>query len=144
MTHEDHYRKLERIYLSAPVNEYFQPAVRVARGEAQVTIKVRPEFFHAAGAAHGVVYFKLLDDSSFFAANSLVEDTFVLTVSYNLYFMRPVTNGELTATGKVIQHSKRLIVAESVIVNSNGKEVGRGSGTFMPSNLPLTEKMGYK
>jgi uncharacterized protein (TIGR00369 family) len=143
-THEDHYRKLERMYLTAPVNEYFQPAIHITRGGAQVSIQVRPDFFHAANAAHGVLYFKLLDDSSFFAANSLVENTFVLTVSYTVYFMRPITKGEVTATGRVVQNSKRLIIAESVIVDSEGKEVGRGSGTFMPSATPLTEDIGYK
>ena len=144
MSHEDHFRKLERMYLGAPVNEYYKPTVYISRGEAQVSIVVRPEFFHAANAVHGVVYFKLLDDSSFFAANSLVEDVFVLTVSYNLYFTRPVTKGVMTATGKVVQVSKRLLIAESVIHDSDGKEVGRGSGTFMRGAISLTEEIGYK
>jgi uncharacterized protein (TIGR00369 family) len=132
------------MYLSAPVNEFYAPTIHINRGEAQVSIAVRPDFFHAAGAVHGVVYFKLCDDSAFFAANSLVEDVFVLTVSYNLYFTRPVSDGVMSATGKVVQASKRLIIAESVILNSQGKEVGRGSGTFMPSTSPLTEEIGYK
>ena len=144
MSREEHFRKLERMYLAAPINEYYAPTVHISRGEAQVSIAVRPEFFHAAGAVHGVVYFKLCDDSAFFAANSLVEDVFVLTVSYNLYFTRPVSKGFMIATGKVVQASKRLIIAESVIHDSNGKEVGRGSGTFMRGDHPLTEEIGYK
>ena len=144
MGRDDHYRKLERMYLSAPVNEFYAPTIHIDRSEAQVSIAVRPEFFHAANAVHGVVYFKLLDDSSFFAANSLVEDVFVLTVSYNVYFTRPVSSGVMTATAKVVQASKRLLIAESVIVNSEGKEVGRGSGTFMPGATSLTEEIGYK
>lgn len=132
------------MYLSAPVNEYYAPTIHIGRGEAEVSIVVRPEYFHAANAVHGVVYFKLLDDSSFFAANSLVEDVFVLTVSYNVYFMRPVSEGVMTATANVVQASKRLLIAESVIHDSNGKEVGRGSGTFMPSTISLTEDIGYR
>ena len=31
---------------------------------------VRPDFFHAAGAVHGSVYFKLLDDAAYFDALS--------------------------------------------------------------------------
>ncbi len=143
MTHEEHFRKLERMYLSAPVNKYFAPTIRISRGEAEVSIAVRDDFFHAANAVHGVVYFKLLDDSSFFAANSLVEDVFVLTVSYNVYFTRPVSKGVMTATGKVVQPSKRLLIAESVI-RVDGKEVGRGSGTFIPGTTPLTKEIGYK
>ena len=144
MSNEEHFRKLERMYLGAPVNAYFAPTIHISRGETQVTIHVRPEFFHAAGAVHGVVYFKLLDDSSFFAANSLVEDVFVLTVSYNVYFTRPVFKGALSAKGKVVQASARLLIAESVILDSDGNEAGRGSGTFMRSNISLTEEIGYK
>ena len=144
MSSPEHFRKLERMYLSAPVNEYYAPEIHISEGQAQVSIPVRRDFFHAANAVHGAVYFKLLDDSSFFAANSLVEDVFVLTVSYNVYFTRPVSEGVMKATGKVVQASRRLIIAESVVVDSEENEIARGSGTFMRSKINLTEEIGYK
>jgi uncharacterized protein (TIGR00369 family) len=144
MSTPEHFRKLERMYLSAPVNEYYAPEIHISKGQAQVSIPVRRDFFHAANAVHGAVYFKLLDDSSFFAANSLVEDVFVLTVSYNVYFTRPVSEGVMKATGKVVQDSRRLIIAESVVVDSEENEIARGSGTFMRSKINLTEEIGYK
>jgi uncharacterized protein (TIGR00369 family) len=144
MSNEDHYRKLERMYLSAPVNEFYAPEIHISEGQAQVMIPVRRDFFHAADAVHGAVYFKLLDDSSFFAANSLVEDVFVLTVSYNVYFTRPVYEGVMKATGKVVQASRRLIIAESIVVDSEEREIARGSGTFLRSMIKLTEEIGYK
>jgi hypothetical protein len=39
-----------------------------------VTGLVRPDFFHAAHAVHGSVYFKALDDAAFFAVASLVQE----------------------------------------------------------------------
>jgi len=144
MSNEQHFRKLERMYLSAPVNRFYAPEIHISEGQAQVTIPVRTDFFHAANAVHGAVYFKLLDDSSFFAANSLVKDVFVLTVSFNVYFTRPISEGVMSATGKVVQASKRLIIAESVILDSKEREIARGSGTFLPSQNPLTEEIGYK
>ena len=144
MSNEEHYRKLERMYLSAPINEYYAPEIHISEGQAQVMIPVRRDFFHAADAVHGAVYFKLLDDSSFFAANSLVEDVFVLTVSYNVYFTRPVSGGVMKATGKVVQSSRRLIIAESVVVDSEENEIARGSGTFLRSKIELTEEIEYK
>jgi len=144
MSNEEHFRRLERMYLSAPINKFYPPEIHIGEGKADVTISVRTDFFHAANAVHGAVYFKLLDDSSFFAANSLVEDVFVLTVSYNVYFTRPISEGVMKATGKVVQASKRLIIAESVIVDSEEREIARGSGTFMPGKNPLTEEIGYK
>jgi uncharacterized protein (TIGR00369 family) len=144
MSNEEHYRKLEHMYLSAPVNEFYAPEIHISEGQAEVTIPVRRDFFHAADAVHGAVYFKLLDDSSFFAASSLVEGVFVLTVSYNVYFTRPVSEGVMKATGKVVQASRRLIIVESVVVDSEENEIARGSGTFMRSKINLTEEIGYK
>lgn len=144
MTNQEHYRKLERMYLGARVNEYFSPSAQIGEGKAEVSIEVRPDFFHAANAVHGYLYFKVLDDSTFFAVNSLVDDVFVLTVSFNLHFTRPVTKGVLKAMAEVVSRSKRLFIAEGVAVDSRGRDVGRGTGTFMRSDIPLTPEVGYE
>jgi uncharacterized protein (TIGR00369 family) len=145
MTNRDeHYRRLERMYLGAPANEYFRPEIRISEGTAEVRIAVRTDFFHAASAVHGSVYFKLLDDATFFAASSLVEDVFVLTASFNIYFLRPVSSGVMTAKGRVVSRSSRLLIGEGIITDDDGKEVARGSGTFMPGRAKLDEKLGYR
>jgi len=144
MTKEDHFRKLERMYLSAPINAYYEPAIEVSEGRAEVVMPVRPDLFHAAGAAHGSLYFKAMDDAAFFAVSSLVDDVFVLTVSFNVYLTRPISEGEMRAVGRVVFRSQRLFLAESQVFNSTGKEIARGSGTFMPSKIPLTPELGYR
>lgn len=144
MAKEEHYRKLERMYASGPVNEYFAPTLRVSPGRAEVTIPVRPDFFHAAGAVHGSVYFKALDDAAFFAVNSLVKDVFVLTVSFNVYLIRPISAGEMKATGRVVHRSRSLFLAEADLTDSKGREIGRGSGTFVRSSMPLSTDIGYE
>lgn len=140
---EEHFRRLERMYASAPINAFFRPAMRVSEGRAEVEFDVREEFFHAAHAMHGAAYFKALDDASFFAANSLVNDVFVLTVSYNVYLLRPVTGGRLRAVGTVVHRSRSLILAEAELLNEEGKAVARGSGSFMPGKIALTADIGY-
>ena len=133
------------MYHAAPINEYFAPKLRIPEaGVAELRLVIRPDFHHAAGAAHGVAYFKALDDATFFAANSLVEDVFVLTVSFNLYFTRPVSEGEVVARGRVVSRSKRLYVAEGVIEDARGREIARGSGTFMPSTMTLADLPRYR
>ena len=144
MAKEEHFRKLEHMYISAPLNEYYAPRIRVSQGRAEVIVSVHQNFFHAAGAVHGSVYFKMLDDASFFAVNSLVNDVFVLTVSFNVYLIRPVSDGKMTATGRVVHRSRRLFLAEAELVDSKGREIGRGSGTFMRSTTPLSPDIGYE
>ena len=143
LSDDEHYRKLERMYASAPINDFFRPAMEVSKGRAVITMKVRRDFYHAANAVHGALYFKALDDAAFFAVNSLVPDRFVLTVSLNAYLIRPVFEGEVRAVGQVVHRSRRLFVAESQLFDSAGNEIARGSGTFMPSDIPLSPQIGY-
>jgi len=143
-THDEHHRRLERMYLAAPANEYFRPEIRIGEGRAEVRLVVRPDFFHAASAVHGSVYFKLLDDATFFAASSLVDDVFVLTASFNIYFLRPISSGTMTARGTVVSRTNRLIIGEGVLVDDDDREIARGSGTFMPSKVSLGERLGYR
>ena len=138
-----HCERLQRMYAQAPVNEYFRPTLTVSEGRADVVIPVRPEFFHAARAVHGSVYFKALDDAAFFAVASLVEDVFVLTASYTVYLLRPVSEGEIRAVGRVVHRSRNLFVAEAELLDHASRQVARGSGSFMRSTLPLSADLGY-
>lgn len=138
----EHHRKLERMYLSAPINELFEPTIEITEGRATVEFDVREQYFHAAGAVHGSAYFKALDDAAFFAAASLIPDRFVLTVSFTVYFTKPVSTGRLRAEGRVTSRTTNLLIAEAILYNEE-REVSRGSGTFVPSRIELTPELGY-
>ncbi|HEX7939147.1 MAG TPA: PaaI family thioesterase [Gemmatimonadaceae bacterium] len=133
-----HFRALERMYLSAPINDFFRPDIHIEEGTATIRVSIRPDMHHAAHAAHGAVYFKSLDDAAFFAVQSLVPDVFVLTSSFQVHFLAPVVDGEMVATGKVVHQSKRLFLADAVIEVA-GKVVARGNGTFMRSAITLAD-----
>jgi len=45
---------------------------------------------------------------------------------------------------KVVSKSSRLFIAESVLFNSEQKEIARGSGTFLKSKISLSQKLGYE
>lgn len=139
----EHYRKLERMYQSAPINQFFRPGLTITEGQAEVVMEARPDFFHAAHAVHGAVYFKGLDDAAFFATNSLVPDFFVLTVSFTTYLERPVTEGPIRCLGQVVMAAKKLFIAESRILDHQGREIARGSGNFVISARRLTPDIGY-
>jgi uncharacterized protein (TIGR00369 family) len=143
MTSSEHYRSLENLYLAAPINQMFSPSIKIDEGRAEVKIEVRREYFHAANAVHGALYFKLLDDAAFFAVNSLVTDVFVLTVQFNLHLMRPISDGVMLSKGVVIQDSPRLYIAESYLEDSDQNIIARGSGSFIKSKLPLEPEIGY-
>ena len=141
---EDHFAKLKNMYNSAPCNEYYAPSLSVYKGQATVSITVKPKMFHAGGALHGSVYFKAMDDAGYFAVNSLVTDCMVLTSSFNCYLTRAITSGVITAKGQVKHAGRKLYLAEVVLSDASGETAGRGSGVYMPSGMSLVEEMGYK
>lgn len=142
---ELHYRALESLYASAPVNALFNSRLEVLEeGRARIRFTVDERVHHAAGAAHGTIYFKMLDDAAFYAANSMVSDRFLLTTGFNLHFTKPIRAGEVFAEGRWISGRRRVFIAESHLIDSTGEEIGRGTGTFMRSRIALSGLPGYR
>ncbi len=140
-----HYRALEALYASAPINRLFNSRLEIAgEGRARIRFIVDESLHHAAGAAHGTVYFKMLDDAAFYAANSMVSDRFLLTTGFTLHFTRPVRAGEVIAEGRWVSGRRRVFIAEAHLIDAEGEEIGRGTGTFMRSQIALSGLPGYR
>jgi len=142
---EAHLRALETLYASAPINGLFRSTLVLPEaGKSEISFTVGIDSFHAAGAAHGTLYFKMLDDAAFYAANGLVSDRFLLTTAFNLHFTKPMREGPAKAEGRWISGRRRVFVAEARIVDSEGEECARGTGTFMRSHIALSGLDGYR
>ena len=139
-----HFRAIESLYRSAPINALFPSRLEVvAPGMARIHFTVDPRVFHAAGAAHGTIYFKMLDDAAFYAANSLVSDRFLLTTAFNLHLTRPLREGPAIAEGRWVSGRRRVYVADARLIDASGEEAARGTGTFARSRVPLSTLPGY-
>ncbi len=142
---EAHLRALEALYASAPINQLFESRIALPEaGRSEIRFEVEEASFHAAGAAHGTLYFKMLDDAAFYAANGLVSDRFLLTTAFNLHFTKPMKTGEALAEGRWISGRRRVFVAEARILDSTGEECARGTGTFLRSHIALASLGGYR
>ena len=140
-----HFRALESLYRSAPINALFGSSIEIAEpGLARIRFEVGQDSFHAAGAAHGTLYFKMMDDAAFYACNSMVSDRFLLTTAFNLVFTRPLKSGPVIAEGRWISGRRRVFVGEARLIMADGDEAARGTGTFMRSHIPLSGLDGYR
>lgn len=140
-----HFRALEALYRSAPVNHGFTSEIEITgAGRSTIRFTVDPSSYHAAGAAHGTLYFKMLDDAAFYAANSLISDRFLLTTAFNLHFTKPMRGGQAVAEGRWISGKRRVLIAEARILDSQGEECARGTGTFLRSHIALSGLPGYR
>jgi uncharacterized protein (TIGR00369 family) len=139
-----HLGALESLYRAAPINALFRSTIEIPeQGLARIRFEVDPDVFHAAGAAHGTLYFKMMDDAAFYACNSMVSDRFLLTTAFNLNFTRPLKAGPVVAEGRWVSGKRRVFVGEARLVDSSGEEAARGTGTFMRSHIPLAGLPGY-
>ncbi len=139
-----HFRALEALYAAAPINQMFRSRLEIAEeGVARIHFLVDDTLYHAAGAVHGTTYFKMLDDAAFYAANSLVSDYFLLTTAFNLLLTRPIHAGPLVAEGRWVSGKRRVFVADARLIDAEGEEVARGTGTFMRSRIALAGLPGY-
>jgi uncharacterized protein (TIGR00369 family) len=143
MQKDRHFRKLENMMHSAPIVKLVGARIEVSEGRSDITVPVTHDLFHAAGALHGSIYFLALDNAAWFAVNSLVYDVFVLTVTFNIYLMRPVSGGIIKAIGKVVSSTKTQFIAESVLYDSDNNEIARGSGIFVKGKIKLSPEIGY-
>lgn len=142
---ETHFRALESLYAAAPINQLFESRLDIPEsGRARILFSLDQRYYHAGGAAHGTSYFKMLDDAAFYAANSLVTDRFLLTTAFNLLFTRPMKEGRITAEGRWISGQRRVLIADARLIDSDGEEVARGTGTFMRSRISLASLPGYR
>ena len=138
-----HFAKLVEMYRVAPINRFFQPRLVIEAGHAEVCIDVREDFHHSAGAMHGSVYFKALDDATFFAAQSLESEVFVLTAHFEIDLLRPVVSGEIRAVAQVEEDGGRRLVAKGELFDSSGALLARGSGQFARGRTVLDPSVGY-
>jgi uncharacterized protein (TIGR00369 family) len=144
MKADEHYRRLEHLYHRANIQHLLSgSSISVEHSQATLTLPVDPKYFHGAQAIHGSIYFKLLDDAAYFAVASLVQDVFIVTSSFQINLLRPVSSGTLKAVGTVRSKSKNLFVAEATLYNEKGKEVAFGTGHFMRTAQPLESLEGY-
>ena len=144
MDNTEHYEKLRNMYMKAKINTLFFDTTqgKIENEKATISLDISDKYLHALGAIHGTIYFRMLDDSAYFAANSVEMNTFLLTSSFHINILRPVNKGRITAVGKLKFKSKNLLVAESTLFNEAGKKLAFGTGNFMKSKIELTEEIG--
>ena len=140
-----HYRGLEAMFRAAPVNLIIDSQLTIiGEGEARIEFPIDRKLFHVGGGIHGVVHYKAMSDAAFYAANSLFTDRILLTSSFNLNFIKPVVVGPLIAEGRWVSGRKRILIADSKLIDGEGEIVARGTGTFAPSSLLLSSLKDYQ
>ena len=103
--------------------------VRVARGEAEIRLAMRPEYANTYGIGHGGVVAALVDMATGVALRTL--QIFLVTIETSTnYFDKVALDTELTATARVVFRGKRIANGAVEVRNREGALVAVGKTTF--------------
>lgn len=112
---ELHIARVSRMFLSATINRFYEPSIALEPGAAEVRLAIRPDMHHPGGSAHGSVYFNLLDDAAFLAAQTLSPERLMRTTAFTVYLLGAMSKGEGRASGRVTHVAGRQILADAWI-----------------------------
>lgn len=125
-----HCTQLERAYLAMPVNALCDPGVRVDHGEAVLVVPVGEAVRLPAGGLSDAACLKIMHDAAQLAASAIEEGRLVTTQRFTAQLSRHDAHGEIVARGLVVEHGDGRYVAQCVLTDGAGAEIGRGEGTF--------------
>lgn len=132
-----HLRRLERVYHAAPTNGLTPARLALQSAAARLEMDIRDAYRQAVGELHGMLYFKVLDEASFYAANTLVDDVFLTTAAMHVQFLRPVDGAHLVATAQVVHAARSSFIVDAEARDASGRLLARSSGTFVRTGAAL-------
>ena len=106
--------------------------VREGRGSAVFTMKTSKEHLNQIKSIHGGILCVLSDAAMGYAfATLLAKGQVGVTVEFKINFLQAVFGSDqLTATAKVLSHSKSLCYAECEVRNGSSQLIAKAAATF--------------
>ena len=106
--------------------------VELRRGEAALSMRVRPELTRMTGIVHGGAIASLMDSASAFAVLSLLgPEEQTVTVDLTLHFLRPVSEGRIEARARVLRAGRRVCTVSIEATADTGKLVATALTTYL-------------
>jgi uncharacterized protein (TIGR00369 family) len=121
---QDRFDFLKRDYIQGfPAYCGFE-VLRVAYGQFESNLKIRPDHRQQDGFVHAGVIATMADHTAGYAAYTTVsEDLRILTIEFKINYFRPATGDAVVCRSRVISNGKKIIVSESEVFSiSEGRE----------------------
>ncbi len=104
----------------------------VGSGTATLGLNVRRELTQNHGVVHGGAIASLIDTATAFAILSLLgPGEKVTTVDLTISYLRPVTDGRITAIAKVVRAGRRLFVVSAEVFGQDEKLATTALSTYI-------------
>ncbi|HEY3037637.1 MAG TPA: PaaI family thioesterase [Pyrinomonadaceae bacterium] len=104
----------------------------VSSGTATLGLTIRKQLTQNHGVVHGGAIASLIDTATAFAIISLLAPRErVTTVDLAISYLRPLTEGRVTAVAKVLRSGKRLFVVSAEVLDKDGKLASTALTTYI-------------
>ena len=90
----------------------------VNQSQVSIHLKVRAELKQNRGVVHGGAIASLIDTAAAFAVLARIDiSERVATTDLTIHYLRPITDGRITATARIVRAGRRLIVVSVEVTN---------------------------
>ena len=105
--------------------------VDLSANEAKIRLKMRDELRQPYGVLHGGATASLIDTAMAFAVRTCVaEDVQTTTIDLTVHYLRPVSEGVIVCTARVVRAGKRILTVSADVVNEQGKLIATSLSTY--------------
>lgn len=106
--------------------------IDVKKGWARLRLPFSKQLIHPYGILHGGATFSLADSAVAMAMLGKVErDEQFTTVEMKINYLRPVSEGILTAEAIIIEKGKRIALGDVTVTNEHGRLIAKCMSTYM-------------
>ncbi len=105
--------------------------VDLSYGEAVLKLKMRDELRQPQGVLHGGATASIIDTAMAFAVITCLDaEEKATTVDLTVHYLRPVSEGEIVCTAKIVRAGQRILTVSAECVNTEGKITATALSTY--------------
>jgi len=120
----------ESTYLNGPGKGMRGVGIRLGEGEADIVLPRAKADLDEDGSVLDAVSFRLMSDSAVQAVSTLFDDVTVLTSKFSFMLTHTEPSGNLLVRGRYVGQAGNQYLADAMLTDAAGKELGRGEGVF--------------
>ena len=133
-------------YLSREIRESRSPAgnwlqmtlEHIAKGEAHLSMRVRPEMTNPYGHIHGGMMSLIIDEAVGWAVVSLDAELHYTSLNLNVDFLYGIPEGErLVARARVLRQGKKIIHAEVHVYDMQERLLAKAASNLIVTGMQM-------
>lgn len=127
------FEKAQQVFATIPFVQLIgMELIEMRDGEATVNLKMRDELRQPHGLLHGGATASVIDTTMAFAViTKISREEKASTVDLNVYYLRPVTDGEISCTAKIVKAGKTLLTVSAEVFDEEKMLVATALSTYM-------------